>query len=598
MLNQSLRDFIIDRLLPRVQTPGQYIGGEWNAVRKDYARVRGKLCLAFPDTYSIGMSHHGLQVLYAVMNGRDWACERAFTPMVDMEALLRQHNTPLVSLENFTPLVQFDVLGFTLQYDLCCSNVLTMLDLGGIPLVAEERTAEHPLVVAGGPCVSNPEPMARFIDLFVLGDGEEALPEVCDLWMELKQSGPDRTEALARMAARLPYVYIPRFYEPQFDAEGRPSGVRPLRDDAPAAIEPAVVADLDAMPLPVAPIVPHVECVQDRIAIEIMRGCPWRCRFCQSHTIKRPVRTRKVETILQAALESYRNTGYNEVSLLGLSTSDYPHIEELLRRMHETFRPLGVSISLPSLRVNEQWRKLGDLLNTDRRDGLTLAPEVARDDMREQVGKRITNDDLFAGCRTAMENGFTRVKLYFMCGLPGERRADLDGIIDMAEEISRMGKQVTGRMATVIANVSNFVPKPQTPYQWNAMQRREYFEEAHEHLRRRKCLRTVTLRCHDIDSSLLEGVMCRGDRRVGQAIELAWRRGARLDAWAERLRPWLWWQALSDAGINVEQLLHLPCPAGTPLPWDHIHIRQGRGYLEREQKQSAEQLARMCCAGE
>jgi radical SAM family uncharacterized protein len=599
MNHQALKDRVVDWILPRVQTPGQYIGGELNAVRKDHRDVRGKVCLAFPDAYTIGMSHHGLQVLYDVMNRRaDWVCERVFTPMGDMEALLREHEIPLYSLESFSPLSEFDVLGFTLQYDLCYSNVLTMLDLGGIPLVAEERTLADPLVIAGGPCVSNPEPMSRFIDLFVIGDGEESLPAVCELWLELKQAGRDRTEILAEMARRLPYVYVPRFYEPQYDAEGMPAGLRRLRDDVPTEIEPAVVADLDAMPLPTSPVVPNVECVQDRIAIEIMRGCPWRCRFCQSNTIKRPVRMRSVETIVKAAMESYRTTGYNEIALLGLSTSDYPQIEELLHRMYEVFRPLGVSISLPSLRVNEQWRSLGEILNTDRRDGLTLAPEAARDDMREQIGKRITNDDLLEGCRVAMENGFSRIKLYFMCGLPGERPTDLDGIIDMAESISRLGKKVTGRFITVVANVSNFVPKPQTPFQWNAMQRREYFDRAHEHLRTQKQLRSVTLRCHDIESSLLEGVMCRGDRKIGNAIELAWRRGARLDAWAEKLRPWLWWEALADAGIDVERVLHSPRPVEAQLPWNHIGIRQGRGYLEREQQQSAEHLAGMSCTAQ
>jgi radical SAM family uncharacterized protein len=590
---------VVDWLLPRVQTPGQYIGGEWNSVCKDYAAVRGKFCLAFPDTYAIGMSNHGLQVLYAVMNRRsDWACERAFMPLADMEALLRENGLPLFSLENFTPLVEFDVLGFTLQHDLCYTNVLAMLELGGIPVRAAERTPAHPLVMAGGPCASNPEPMAAFIDLFLLGDGEEMLPEVCRLWLEGKQAGGDRGAIMAAIARRLPCVYVPRFYEPHLDPAGRPAGVRPLGDDLPAQIEPAVLADLDAVPLPTAPVVPHVECVQDRITIEIMRGCPWRCRFCQSSTIKRPVRTRRIETIVRAALESYRNTGHNEVSLLGLSTGDYPGLEDLLRRLDETFRPLGVSTSLPSLRINESWRWLGELLRTDRRDGLTLAPEAARDDMRRQIGKQITNDDLLEGCRRAMQNGFLRVKLYFMCGLPGERPADLDGIIDMAEEISRLGKRVAGRAATVVANVSNFVPKPQTPYQWNAMQRREYFEQAHERLRRRKRLRSVTLRCHDVDASLLEGVLCRGDRRVGPAIELAFRRGARLDAWAERLRPWLWWQALADAGIDVEDLLHRPRPPDAPLPWDHIQVRQGRAYLEREQQRSAEHLAEMSCGGQ
>ncbi|MGA2031178.1 MAG: TIGR03960 family B12-binding radical SAM protein [Thermoguttaceae bacterium] len=589
MPNQPLKDRIVDRLLPQVQMPGQYIGGEWNSVRKSDQDVRGKLCLAFPDAYSIGMSYHGLQVLYALMNARaDWACQRAFTPLSDMEELLRKEQLPLFSLEDFTPLSEFDVLGFSLQYDLGYTNVLTMLDLGGIPLAAEGRTLEHPLVIVGGPCAANPEPMARFIDLFLLGDGEEALPAVCDLWLELKRSGRDREAMLAEMTARLPYVYVPRFYQPQYDADGRAAAVRPLRDDVPQTITPAVVADIEAVPLPVKPVVPYVECVQDRITLEIMRGCPWRCRFCQGTTLKRPVRYRKVETILAAALESYRNTGYNEISLLGLSTSDYPQIDELLRRLHETFQPLGVSVSLPSLRINQQWRSLGDLLNTDRRDGLTIAPEAARDEMRAQIGKRITNDDLYEGCRRAMENGFTRIKLYFMCGLPGECQADLDGIIDMAENVSRLGLEILGRPATVTANVSNFVPKPQTAYQWNAMQRREYFDEAHERLRRRKRMRSVQLRLHDVDSSLLEGVLCRGDRRLGPAIELAWRRGARFDAWQERFRCHVWWQALADSGIDVETLIHRPYPLGTPLPWQHIAIRQGQAYLEQEQRRSQE----------
>jgi radical SAM family uncharacterized protein len=532
-----------------------------------------------------------LQVLYDVMNRRDdWACERAFCPLADMEQLLREHGLPLWSLESFTPLSAFDVLGFTLQYDLCYSNVLTMLDLGGIPLAAQERTAAHPLVIAGGPCVMNPEPMARFIDLFVIGDGEESLPELCDVWLELKRAGIDRETMLARVAARLPYVYVPRFYQPQDDGSGRPV-VRPTRGDVPGRIEPAMLADLEATAPPQAPIVPHVECVQDRITIEIMRGCPGKCRFCQSTMIKRPLRFRKVETILRAALEQYRTTGYNEVSLLSLSTSDYPDFDVLMRRLQETFRPLGVSVSLPSLRINEQLRFVGELMNTDRHSSLTLAPEVARDDMRRQVGKPITNDDLYAGCRRAFENGFSRVKLYFMCGLPGERETDLEGIIEMSETISRLGQQVTGRQTTVVANVSNFVPKPQTPYQWNAMQRREYFAWAQEFLHRRKRLRSVQLRCHDVEASLLEGVMCRGDRRLGEAIELAWRRGARFDGWAEKLQSQLWWQALADAGSDVEKMLHLPCPAPAALPWDHIGIRQGREYLEREQLCAAEQLA-------
>jgi radical SAM family uncharacterized protein len=596
VLNQMLKDRVATKLLPRVQTPGRYLGGELNAVVKDHGRVRGKLCLAFPDTYSIGMSHHGLQVLYHLMNRReDWACERVFTPWTDMEHLLRAEHIPLYSLETYTPLGQFDVIGFSLQHDLCHTNVLTVLDLAGIPLVADERTLEHPLVIAGGPCAHNPELMARFVDLFVIGDGEESLPALCDEWLRLKSRGRNRTAALKELALRLPHVYVPRFYNAVLDDRGWMTAPRPVAPELPAAISPAVVSDLDAVPLPTAPVVPNVECVQDRISIEIMRGCPWRCRFCQSSPTKRPLRFRRVETILRAARESYQNTGYNEISLLSLSTSDYPHFDELMRRMQEEFQPLGVSIAVPSLRVNEQLTSVSELLNTDRRSGLTLAPEAARDDMRAQIGKRITNRDLFDGCRKAFERGFQRVKLYFMCGLPGEREDDLRGILEMAETISRLGKEVAGRSATVVANVSNFVPKPHTPFQWNAMQTREYFQDAHRYLKQRRRMRSVQVKCHDIEASLLEGVFARGDRRMGPVIERAWQYGARLDAWSEKFQPALWWQALEEEGIDAQAILHQRYPLEAQLPWDHIGIRQGRGYLEQEQNRSLAQLADMRC---
>jgi radical SAM family uncharacterized protein len=585
MASLPLKEYVAAKLLPCVQTPGQYVGGELNAIVKDARSVAGRICLCFPDAYSIGMSHYGLQVLYAVMNRGDWACERAFAPLADMEPLMREHGVPLFSLETYTPLAEFDVVGFTLQYDLCYTNVLTMLDLGGIPLRAADRTADAPLVVGGGPCAVNPEPMAPFFDAFVIGDGEETLPAVADAWLRSKGGGLSRGERLLRLVGEAPHVYVPRFYEATYAADGRPSAMRRLRDDVPSLIGPAV-ADLSTAPLPTSPIVPLVETVQDRIALEIMRGCPGRCRFCQSTTTKRPVRFRSVDSIIEAALEAYRNTGHNEISLLSLSTSDYPHFDALMQRLQETFRPLGVSISLPSLRINEQLQAVGELMNTDRRSGLTLAPEVALDDMRASVGKPLTNDDLYAGCRTALENGFSRVKLYFMCGLPGERPIDLDGMIDMADRISRMGKEVGGRFATVVANVSNFVPKPQTPYQWNAMQRREYFRDAHRRLFERMRWKTVQLRCHDTEASLLEGVLCRGDRRVAEAIELVWRRGARFDSWAERLQPRQWWDALAEAQIDVEQLLHAPYPVDAPLPWDHIGIRQGRDYLLKESSES------------
>lgn len=610
MIDQQRKDFIVNHILPKVHMPAQYLGNELNVVRKDHRTVQGKLCLGFPDAYTIGMSHHGLQVLYTMMNDRpDWACERVFAPGVDMEQQLREHDVPLYGLETFTPLVDFDVVGFTLQYELGYTNVLTMLDLGGIPLHSVDRGLEHPLVIAGGPCAQNPEPLAPFIDLFVTGDGEPSLQAICDLWLQLRGERPaqpvngaqassrqQREEVLAKIAAELPFAYVPRFYEPEYNAQGRYATLNRTRNEVPATIAPSVISDLDGTPLPTKPIVPYVECVHDRIAIEIMRGCPWQCRFCQSTVIKRPLRFRKVETIVQAALESYHSTGFNEISLLSLSTSDYPHFEELLARLYEVFEPLNVNITLPSLRVNETLKSVATLLSTTRRNNLTLAPEVARDDMREQIRKKITNEDLFDGCREAFRNGFERVKLYFMCGLPGERPVDLDGIIDMAETIAKIGREERGRATQVTASVSNFVPKPHTPYQWNAMQRREYFEWAHKYLRSKVRMRSVQIKIHNIETSLLEGVFSRGDRRVAEAIELAWRRGARFDGWTEHLDAERWWQTLADVGIDAEQALHEAYGLADRLPWDHLNIKKGRAYLEKEQDRSVHQLTAMADA--
>jgi radical SAM superfamily enzyme YgiQ (UPF0313 family) len=369
-----------------------------------------------------------------------------------------------------------------------------------------------------------------------------------------------------------------------------------LRSEAPESIQPALIADLEKIPLPTRPIVPLVETVHDRIAIEIMRGCPWQCRFCQSTVIKRPLRIRSVETIVAAALESYRNTGFNEISLLSLSSSDYPHFESLVTELRRVFQPLGVNISVPSLRVNEQLRTLAELIGNDRRAGLTLAPEVARDDMREQIRKKIKNEDLFEGCRSAFRQNYERVKLYFLCGLPGERPVDLDGIVEMAETISRIGREERGRLAQVTASVSNFVPKAHTPYQWNAMQQREYFRWAHEYLRQRRQLRAVTVKCHDIETSLLEGVFSRGDRRVAEAIELAWQRGARMDSWREHFRADRWWTALADAGIDAQRVLHEPYAIEDQLPWDHVNVKYGREFLEKEQNRAVVQLESMAHA--
>jgi radical SAM family uncharacterized protein len=602
MLNTALKEAVF-RILPRVGTPAQYIGGELNSVVKDHRQVRGKLCLAFPDTYQLGMSHHGLQVLYSLMNAdARWACERAFTPWTDWEAELRGHRLPLYSLESFTPLREFDVVGFSLQYEVSYTNVLTMLDLGGIPLFSAERRVTDPIVIAGGPGAQNPELLAPFVDLFIIGDGEESLAWTMDNWVALKEkalrdgdlSFRRRQDMLAELVGSTTWAYAPMFYEPEYHADGTLAAMHRTRADVPKEVMACTIGkDLDAIPLPTRPVVPFIQTPHDRIAIEIMRGCPHQCRFCQSTVIKRPLRLRNVDTIVQAALESYRNTGTNEISLLSLSTSDYPHFEELVKRMHEVFNPLGVNVSLPSLRINHQLRTLPQLMQGIRKAGLTLAPEVARDDMREQIRKRIKNDDLYEGCREAFKSGWQRVKLYFLCGLPGERTADLDGIIEMAETIAKIGRDVRGKPTDVTASVSNFVPKPHTPYQWNGMQTREYFHWAGQYLRNKCKVRSVAVKQHDIETSLLEGLLTRGDRRVAPVIHEAWRRGARLDAWKECFRAEIWWKAVEDLGIDFGFYVHRKRPIAELLPWDHVNVKKGRAYLEKEQDRSLLQLSVM-----
>jgi len=575
---------ITEGILPRVQMPAQYVGGEINSVVKSPDQVRGTLCLAFPDLYTVGMSHYGLQVLYAAVNAMpDIWCQRAFLPEQDMAALLRERGLPLYGLEGFTPLSAFDVVGFSLQYEISYTNVLEMLDLGGIPLRTADRTLADPLVIAGGPCPGNPEPMHTFIDVFVLGDGEQSLPMLLKAYLDLKaDGGPTRREILIELASRFPWAYVPSLYEARYHDDGRLAAMEPTSDRVPDQILPCVLSDLDACPIPTRPVVPFVQTIHDRIAIEIMRGCPWQCRFCQSTGLKRPLRFRKIETIVQAAVEAYRNTGYDQVSLLSLSTGDYPEFPALIQALRAALTPRGVSLSVPSLRVNEQLQSLPELVAEVRKSGLTLAPEAAREEMRTAIGKRISDEDLYEGVRTAYRMGWRQVKLYFMIGLPGERDEDLDAIIEMAHEVSGLRRQIKGRPANVNVSISSFVPKPHTPLQWAPMATRAYLQDAHRRLRERVKMRSVRLRMHDVGRSMLEGFLCRGDRRVADVIEAAWRAGAILDAWDEHFNPAIWDDAIATVGLDPDWYRHRPRDPDELLPWDHIHMRRSRDYLKKQ----------------
>jgi radical SAM family uncharacterized protein len=576
-----MRSRIESLLLSEVALPGQYIGGELGSIVKPKDSVKGRLCLAFPDVYTIGMSNYGLQMLYALINRRsDWACERVFAPYPDMEKALRKRNLPLYSLETFSPLSEFDVLGFTLQYELTFTNVLTILDLGGVPLHCCDRTMNDPLVIAGGPSAVNPEPMSDFIDLFIIGDGEEALPAICDFWLEMKEDGRRQTaddskearrQALLETARQFPFVAAPQFYSPPVAGHGW-SCPRPNETGIPEIVHPARVADIDAFDPPILRIIPTIECVQDRVAVEIMRGCPGRCKFCISTVLKRPLRCRPPESIVRIAKESCLATGSNEVSLLSLSTSDYPRFEELMTKLREELTPLQVAVSVPSLRVNHQLSDVMQQLTTERTSGLTLAPEAARDEMRRRIGKPITNEHLLAGCESAFNNGFNRVKMYFMCGFPEETHDDIDGIVDLAASVSRLGRKIRGKSVTVIANVSNFVPKPHTPWERYGMATQRYFLHVHDDLRLRSKRTGIAVKYHDMETSLLEALLCRGDRRVGRMIERAWQLGARLDSWTDHFRGDCWETAIAETQTNVNQIVHETIPSEVELPWEYVRF--------------------------
>lgn len=596
MSTESLDIRVGSELLPRVRRPGQYIGGEVNQLPRagDWEAAQIRVAIAFPDTYTIGMSHLGCQILYWLANHTPGVCaERVFCPWLDAEAVMRNGGIPLFTWDTRQPVKSADLLAISLQYELNFTSALNLLDLAGIPLWAAQRTDDDPLVIAGGPQAENPEPMAEFLDLVVIGDGEHALAGILEAVREYKQAGVPRRDMVLLLARRFPWIYAPNLYHVSYHADGTLTELRPRADDLPTRIERCQTPDFEHAPFPTRPLVPWVETVHDRIAIEIMRGCPNLCRFCHAGYTKRPMRLRSVDRVLELAEEAYWATGYEEIGLLSLSTADYPQLAELAGRINARFSPRMVNISFPSLRVDRMLQSIPWMASAVRKAGLTMAVEAAADDMRRAIRKKVTDGDLLDGVRAAYQAGWKRVKLYFMAGLPGERPEDIDGIWDLSYAVSQERQRVGKPPAAVTVSVSWLVPKPFTPLQWMAQPRVEYFKEVRQRLLARSHGRQgdrplqggrrsgVRIRTHRAERSVLEAVLARGDRRLGAVIYEAWRRGARLDGWDDCFKHERWLDAFAATGVDPDFYAHRERSFDELLPWDHIGQRLSRPYLEK-----------------
>jgi len=564
---RDLTEQINEKLLPRVARPSQYIGQEINARRADVRQAAVRVVLAFPDAYTVGISHLGSQVLYQMLNHLPGvACDRTYCPFPDAERVCREQGLPLFAWESRCAVRDFDLLGFSLSQEMCVTNVLTMLDLAGVPLRSAHRGRDDPIVVAGDALAESPEPMADFIDLFIPGDGEQPLADLVRLIGDQKARGESREAILLAAAREIPSIYAPRFYRPV----GQDGHVRPIREDVPPVIERAHLPALSDSPALTAPLVPLSEAVHDRVAIEIMRGCPNACRFCQAGATRLPVRTRSVEEVVSIARKALAASGWREISLVSLSSSDYPHLAELIERINAEFAGRHVSVSLPSLRAGEQLRHLPRLTSTVRKSGLTIAPEAGSERLRRAIGKPITVEDMLAGVQAAYRAGWRRVKLYFMAGLPGETQADIDGIFHLSKRLSDTRREVDGKPGNISAAVSWFVPKPHTPMQWFPMRDAEYYFRVRRRLRELSRGTPVSFKFHRIERSILEGVLCRGDRRLGSVIEAAWRDGARMDSWNEYFDWQRWRSAFEAVGVDPAAVAQREIPLDEPLPWSHI----------------------------
>ena len=590
----------VERILGRVRKPGRYAGGEWNSVQKDWAATAVKWCFAYPDLYEIGMSNLGLRILYEVVNDRpDRLAERCFAPDTDLQAELRAVGVPLWSLETRRPLREFDVIGLSLGFELVCTNLLTMLDLGGVGLTTSERSEADPLVVAGGSIVMNPEPIADFVDAVVLGEGEDVVLEIGDVleslgWNRRAEAGSaadgewrrgvDRATAL-RALARIPGVYVPSFYRPQYLADGRFDRLDRLDDAAPATVTARIAADFETHVRGIRQLVPNIGIVFDRAQLEVMRGCTRGCRFCGAGMHTRPLRERAPDVAIEAAEAILRATGYEEIGLTSLSTADYTYVGEVATELRRR-RPEAI-LSLPSTRVDAFTVELADALSSGgRRGGFTFAPEAGSQRLRDTINKGVSDEEIARCAQLAFDRGWTAVKLYFMIGLPGETMDDVLAIAAISRRVLETGRRRHGGRAQVKVNVSTFLPKVMTPFQWDGLHTSEEIEAKVDALRKSMHAKGLVMSWHDPNSSLLEGALGRGDRRLGTVIRRAWERGAQLDAWDEHFDFAAWLEAFAAYGLDPAWYAQRDIPTDESLPWAHLSAGVSNAFLLRDRKRA------------
>ena len=569
-----------------VQKPGRYTGGEPGSVIKDKEKVDLRFAFCFPDTYEIGMSFLGEKILYELLNRHEnWWCERAFMPWVDMKEQMETLHIPLYCLESKDPLRAFDIVGFSLEYELCYTNVLAMLELSGIPLRAADRDERWPLIIAGGPCVCNAEPMADFFDVMQLGEGEQMLQDICACVEKGKKAGWNKEQLLAALAG-IPGVYVPSFYDVSYEEDGRIRAVTPTRPGVPARVTKAIVKDMDSFPPPENFVVPIVGTVQDRASVEVLRGCVRGCRFCQAGQIYRPFRERSPELISSCARTLCANTGYDELSLMSLSTSDHSRLEEILDRLNSWAEADHVSLSLPSLRVDNFSQSLVEKTSRVRKSGLTFAAEAGTQRLRDVINKNVTWEQIERGCRIAFSEGYTSVKLYFMMGLPTETMEDIKGIADTAQKVVDLFYTIPdrpkGKGVQVTCSVACFVPKPWTPFQFCAQDTRETLREKQKYLLSCVHSRKIKVNYHDSATSVLEGIFAKGDRRLGAVIETAFRNGSFFDTWEEYFDYDRWLAAFAACGIDPDFYNYRAMALEETAPWDHMDVGVSRAFLARE----------------